>query len=372
MSMSVPAVKVEALKDASWTTLSGYYGGTFNMTPNAAARMELTFPNPGGRNLNALHIGQRIRLTLGLDGLPVYPRFLGFVSNRSLTNSHGQASASFECFDFLGLAQREQVKYTPSGDNLDGYDAGSAVKAVLESMNGGDIAALGLSTDGVIGVTGGRPVEEKDGVYASDYNNKLSIIQTLNEMSFIDQYPNPPRPYAVLQDGDGVFHHRPVEDIATGTPRLTVQYAGNLSKLSQKTRTAKLLNDCTVIGQTDAFSVEDPKPNLQGTFTDQSSMDAHGRWSGKFTKGWLDSVDACRDYAMRKVALYRDYYEPVSVELRRGYHLFVGDLVNLTNVEQAARSENMRVMELDTMFQPGDFTVRLTLGAMNYLPTEYI
>jgi hypothetical protein len=74
---------------------------------------------------------------------------------------------------------------------------------------------------------------------------------------------------------------------------------------------------------------------------------------------------------MRKTALYRELYEPVNVSCRQGYHLVVGDLVSITN-PIAAKTENMRVMEVSIGFQPTDFGVTLTLGAMNYLPTEYI
>jgi hypothetical protein len=372
MTVGAAKVRVDVYRNAGWRELTGYYGGSFNATPNAASRMELTFPNKMGKNLNIVHIGEIIRLHVGLDGLPVNPRFYGFVANRNLLQSSGQASVSFECFDFLGLAQREQIKLEELGQSVEGMDTGTAIKWILETMAGGYIGSTyGLSTDGIVGVKDQRKVLVSDGLYTPEYGTKLGVIQELNEMSFIDQYPAPPRPYVILQDGAGVFHHRPVSDITNGTPRLTVQYAGNMAKLDQKTRTAKLLNNCKVIGAPDPNSLTNEK--FVGQFHDLSfTVVQGGVWDGKFNKAWCASVDACRDYAMRKVALYRDYYEPVVLALRRGYYLMVGDLINLENVEQASRDENMRVLEVDVMFQPMDFSVRLTLGAMNYLPTDYI
>jgi hypothetical protein len=368
-----PYIHIEAWHHSQWNDVVGYYGGGFNMTPNAAARMELTFPNRQGSNLNVLHENQFIRMSLGLDGLGIYPRFYGFVANRSIITAPGQSSVSFECYDLLGQAQREFVKYTEFGDNIDGMDAAQAIRVLLQSLWGLITGSMPFTppvdTDGVNGLYPPRTVVPADGLYAPEYETKLALIQTLNEMCCIDQYPNPPMPYILFVDGEGRFHHRPVQDLAAGYPRLTISYAGNLNKAKQTTRSTKLITNCIVNGQQDPNDPDGHK--YEGSFYDVSWCIMEGVWTQKFSKTYLKSVDECRDYAMRKVSLYRELYEPVTVEVRRAYEFVPGDLVAFVN-PVTGKSENMRVMEMDITFQPTDFSVKLTLGAMNYLPTDYI
>jgi hypothetical protein len=370
----ISTVKLEAFHHAQWNEVTGYYGGTFNMTPNASARLEVTFPNKGGVNLNALHMGQFIRLSLGLDGLLLYPRFLGFMANRQLTMNPESYNVSFECFDLLGEAQREMVKFTELGPNLDGMDAGAAVKWLLTTLYDKGYGSVPSevvppNVDAVCGLPTPRIIVPEDGFYTPEYGSKLQLLQTLNDMSVVDQYPNPPKPFILFVDGEGRFHHQPVTDIAAGVPRLTIAYSGNLNKFKQASRSAKLITECIVTGIKDPNDTDGNK--FIGSFLDSSWMYMEGLWTQKFNKTWCKSIDDCRDYAMRKVALYRELYEPISVETRRGHYVMVGDLVGLTNT-QSGKDENMRVMEVDVTFQPTDFSCKLTLGAMNYLPTDYI
>lgn len=365
-------VLVEAWENSAWKTITGYYGGSFNQMPNAPSRLEITFPNKDGKNFDTLHINQFIRLNLGIDGLQIYPRFYGFVANRAVTEAPGQSNISFECFDLLHQAARELCKYTELGENVDGMDVGSAIRYILATLWENQLPPQPLSDADVDGINGTdylRIITSSDKFYSATYSTKLSLIQSLNELAVIDNYPEAPLPYILYQDGEGRFHHRPVEDLVTGTPRMTLSYAGNLNRYTQKTRTSKLITHGTVTGQ------KDPNDStgavFEGSFIDASWVQMEGEWRQKFSKAWAASVDDCRDYAMRKVALYRELYEPIEIETRRGYFLIVGDLVMVVN-PATGKSETMRIMELTVKFQPTDFSVMVTCGAMNYLPTDYI
>lgn len=371
MSLRSASVLIEAWNGTAWSNITGYYGGTYNATPNAASRLELTFPAKRGKNLNILREGQFIRAKVGLSGLPIYPRFYGFISNRKVSIEAGKSMVSFEALDLLGEAMREYIQYSELGDSIDGMDAGTAIKYIVGSMwpNAVDLPFTAPDTDGIIGMNPLRNIVTEDGFYATTYNTKFALIQQLNELCVIEQYPKTPLPFFLWVDGEGRFHHRPATDLETGTSRLRVQYAKNLVGTTHATRSAKLLTEAVVTGQKDPND-PDGLPFI-GSHSEESWVRMEGRWASKFGITWGTSVDDCRDYAMRKVALYRELYEPITVELREAYYLVCGDLVELYNT-LIDKVERMRVMEVDIAFHPTDFKVRLVLGAMNYLPTDYI
>lgn len=349
----------------AWVEVQGFQSARIQSSLNAASSMSVQFQSPRGSRVDEFSVGQWVRLSLGLGGVPNRPKFYGFAANPAHLFQPSVSSSGFECYDFLAQAAREKnVRLTETGINYDGWDASMAIRDLFEGLQGTPVDALGCS-----GTYPKVVITPEMGVYYPNFVDRLTLAQRLNDSCWDDLYPDLPLPYRLWQDGEGRVHHRKMQPLSTSYPRATIQYEGTLHSLDVRVRSSKLATGASVTGAKDPESASGD--TYWSSYSEASQIAVKGLWHRSIARPDLASSDQCQAWAKRMVSLYRTLYIAKEVVAHEPLHIWPGDVIRLQDPVNG-RAENLRVTQIDTEVSPGKFEQRLMLGNFTYMPTEYI